>query len=153
MFTDEMEEAIDKVQEFIDKIREIGSKKVLAVMPDLEEWLDNLLRASEKAMKSRELEEQTAKEHFELYHRRLTGISEEFTALARKQPESRCNPFKLEQVNQILRPLKEELEAYLGEPLSLADGDAALTYSDVSLLLRNYLDLSDVYAPRRYHQH
>ena len=93
MFTDEMEEAIDKVQEFIDKLREIGSKKVLAVMPDLEEWLDNLLRASEKAIKSRELEEQTAKEHFELYHRRLTGISEEFTALARKQPESRCNPF------------------------------------------------------------
>ena len=153
MFTDEMEEAIEKVQEFIDKIREIASKKVIAVMPDLEEWLDTLLRASEKAIKSRELEEQTAKEHFELYHRRLTGISEEFTALARKQPESRCNPFQLEQVNQILRPLKEELEAYLGEPLSLADGEAALTYSDVSLLLRNYLDLSDVYAPRRYHQH
>lgn len=151
MYTDEMEEAIDKVQEFVDKIREIGSKKVLAVMPDLEEWLDNLLRASEKAIKSRELEEQTAKEHFELYHRRLAGTSEEFTALARKQPESRCNPFKLEQVNQILCPLKEELEAYLGEPLSLADGEAALTYSDVSLLLRNYLDLSDVYAPRRYH--
>ena len=74
MYTVEMEEAIDRVQEFVDKIREIGSKKVLAVMPELEDWLDKFLRASEKAIESRELEEQTAEEHFELYHRRLAGI-------------------------------------------------------------------------------
>ena len=54
------------IEEQLSALRaQIGSKKVLAVMPDLEEWLDNLLRASEKAMKSRELEEQTAKEQHE----------------------------------------------------------------------------------------
>ena len=46
--------------------------------------------------------------------------------------------------------LKEELDVCFDADLDLADEDASLSYSDLSFLLRSYLDLSSAYARRRY---
>ena len=78
------------------------------------------------------------------------GLVDEIRPLARKQPDARCNEYKLRRVNQVLLALKEELDVCFDADLDLADEDASLSYSDLSFLLRGYLDLSSAYARRRY---
>ena len=90
------------------------------------------------------------KEEFELLFAQLAGLSEQFTALGRKRPESVCNAFKAQQVNRVLLPLKEltEMDVELALPLISEEGEQS--YSDVSLLLRGFMDLCSQFALRRY---
>ena len=148
MYTEQIEKALGALREDIDGLTGLpGSRKFASELSDLKQDFNALLDALDDAEQS---QAEAARDVFDLRYRRLAGISEEMTALARKRPESPCNVFKLRQVNGILQPLKDELEAYQGDSLPLADEDAALSYSDVSLLVRSYLDLSAVYAARRY---
>lgn len=87
---------------------------------------------------------------FRLLHRQLAGYALEFTALAGKKPEQPCNQFKARQLNAILRPLKEQMEEDMGVPLCLVSEEGEHTYSDVSLILRNYLDVGASYVHRHY---
>ncbi len=87
---------------------------------------------------------------FRLLHRQLVGLALELTNLAARMPEQPCNAFKAEQMNRILRPLKEQMEEDMGVALSLVDEDGAHTYSDVSVILRGYQDVSATYVHRHY---
>ena len=48
---------------------------------------------------------------FRFLHRQLMGLALEFTGLASRRPEQACSAFKAEQLNRVLEPLKEEMEA------------------------------------------
>jgi len=87
---------------------------------------------------------------FRLKHRLLSGQALELSALAVRQPDAPCSPFKARQLNLVLRPLKEEMEEVMAVPLGLVSEDGGHTYSDVSLLLRTYLDVCEAYVRRFY---
>ncbi len=85
-------------------------------------------------------------EEFELRYGQLAGLSEQFSALGRKRPESCCNTFKAQQVNRVLRSLQELME----EDMGLVSEEGEQSYSDVSLLIRGYMDLCAFFASRQY---
>ena len=85
-------------------------------------------------------------EEFELRYGQLAGLSEQFSALGRKRPESCCNAFKAQQVNRVLRPLRDLME----EDMGLVSEEGEQSYSDVSLLIRGYMDLCAFFASRQY---
>ena len=87
---------------------------------------------------------------FRLRHRMLAGQALELSHLAERQPEHACDAFKARQLNLVLRPLKEQMEEDMGVPLGLVSEDGENTYSDVSLMLRIYLDVSAAYVRRHY---
>ena len=100
------------------------------------------------------LEKRTAapdeEEEFRLRYARLAGLSEQFTALGRKRPESSCGTFKAQQVNLVLLPLKEMLEKDMELELSLISEEGEQSYSDVSLLIQCYMDLCSAFALQHY---
>ncbi len=151
MQADRVEENIERLKADLAALRELpGSKKLEATLTTLEADLDLFLEACEERLEKQTEELVSAQDVFYLQHRQLLGLAEEIGVLARRRPEEPCRTFKAQQVNQVLKPLKEEMEDYLGVTLCLADEDGAHSYSDVSLLVRGYLDLSAVYALRRY---
>lgn len=87
---------------------------------------------------------------FRLLHRQLAGLALEMGVLAARMPEVPCNSCKAQLLNRVLRPLKERMEEDMGVVLSLVSGEGQHTYSDVSLLLRTYLDVSAAYVQRHY---
>ena len=109
--------------------------------------LEKIEKEKEKAKKveaARAAQEE--KEEFMLHYTRLVGLAEQFTALGHKRPESTCNAFKAQQVNRVLLPLRELTE----EDMGLVSEEGEQSYSDVSLLLRAYMDLCSHFALRRY---
>ena len=148
-----MEQVIARLHEDIDGIEKLpGSRKLAAAVTLLREDLDEFLASFSDYIAGLQKKEESARDQFDLRYRRLIGLAEEMTAFSRKRPETACNAFKLLQVNQTLQPLKEEMEPYLDVELPLAEGDG-FSYSDVSLLIRSYLDTGAVYARRRYGLH
>ena len=89
---------------------------------------------------------------FRLLHRQLAGMAVEMAALAGRRPESPCGAFKARQLNQVLTRLKALMaeEEELGVPLSLVSETGEHSYSDVSFILRGYLDLGASYAHRHF---
>ena len=87
---------------------------------------------------------------FRLKHRLLSGQALELSSLAGRQPDSPCSSFKARRLNLVLRPLKEEMEEVMGVPLSLIPEESLLSYSDVSMILRTYLDVCEGYVRRFY---
>lgn len=102
--------------------------------------------AEEEARKEAAAAALREKEEFTLHYTLLVGLADQFTALGRKRPESACNAFKAQQVNRVLLPLKALTE----EDVDLVSEEGEQSYSDVSLLLRGYMDLCSHYARRRY---
>ena len=88
---------------------------------------------------------------FRLRHRMLAGLAMELSHLAEREPEQVCGAFKARRLNQVLRPLKEQMEEDMGVPLSLVSEEGENTYSDVSLILRIFLDVCAAYVRRHYH--
>ncbi len=150
VFTDEMKKSYLLVEKDIEDLKEIGSKKLQAKLSHLETDLCAFLDAVAEAMDAWDAEELSAYERFDLHYHRLAGLAEELCALGQKRPESVCNLFKIRQVNDVLKPLQEELEKQFRQKLPLIEEEEQYTYSDVALLLRGYLDLCTVYAQRRY---
>ena len=157
MGMDRMAKELDGLKKAIKKATNKGGVKMALEMSDINEALGKFLDAVGEVMKGYEAvaqaeadEEEIARLNYDLYHRRLLGMMDEIRPLARKSPDKPCNAYKLGQVNQVLRVLKEELEACYGAPLDLADEDDSPSYSDLSFLLRTYRDLSAPYARRRY---
>ncbi len=151
LYSDKVIERMESLRTDLAALRQLpGSKKLEAGLNTLEADLDRFLEACEERLRERSEKLQNAQDAFDLQHRQLLGISEEIGVLARKRPEQPLGSFKAQQVNLVLQPLKDEMEASLGMTLCLADENGAHSYSDVSLLVRNYLDLSAVYALRRY---
>ena len=140
----EVREALNEIWDLTKnrKIREQLSVASLAV--------DALVEEYEEELKSFREEIATEKGLFELRHRQLAGLAEEVAALARKKPESPCKAFKARQVNLVLAPLKDQMEADLDLSLSLVSEAEEHTYSDVSLVLRGYMDVSAAFAHRRF---
>ena len=150
MLTPGMEQTILKLHEDLDTMETLPcNRKMAAALSGLREDLDAFLDSFAACVDGLQAKKESDRELFDLRYRRLTGLAEEMTAFARKKPEAVCNAFKLAQVNQALLPLKEEMEPYLDISLALCDGEG-FSYSDVSLLLRSYLDTGAVYARRRY---
>ena len=87
---------------------------------------------------------------FRLLHRQLAGLALEFGALTARWPEQACNRFKASRVNGVLHPLKAQMEEDMGVTLPLADEEGGQSYSDISLILRTYLDVSAAYVRRYY---
>ena len=87
---------------------------------------------------------------FRLLHRQLMGLALEFGRLAARKPEQACSALKACQLNRVLLPLKEQMEADMGVSLSLVPEDGGASYSDVSVILRAYQDVSAVYVHRHY---
>lgn len=155
LYTDRVKDAIAVLKTDLEEMNDLSSDPEMdRAISDLKVHLDDFLDACVESLVEQEEEEEEEEpdeaELFDLRHRQLVGLAEEIAVLARKRPEQPCRAFKAEQVNLVLRPLKDEMEEALGMTLRLVDGDGSLSYSDVSLLLRTYLDLSAVYALRHY---
>lgn len=155
LYTDRVKDAIAVLKTDLEEMNDLSSDPEMdRAISDLKVHLDDFLDACTESLEEQEEEEEEEEpdeaELFDLRHRQLVGLAEEIAVLARKRPEQPCRAFKAEQVNLVLRPLKDEMEEALGMTLRLVDGDGSLSYSDVSLLLRTYLDLSAVYALRHY---
>ena len=54
------------------------------------------------------------------------------------------------QVNDVLEPLQEKLGKQFRQELPLLEETDKPSYSDVALVLRNYLDLCTFYMKKRY---
>ena len=126
------------------------SKQMRETLDTLWENTQALIQTLGEALQERAEQEQDAQMLADLRRSRLMGMSEEFVPFARKRPEQSCGSFKAQQVNQVLQPLKEELEERLGLTLSLVPEDGSLTYSDVCVLLRAYQDVSASYVHKHY---
>ena len=157
MYSGKMVKKLTELKAAIKAATTKGGVRMAVEMSDIHQALNEFLEAlneeyQRQAEEEREAEEEewAARATYDLHHRRLIGLVEEIRPLARKRPDSPCNAYKLQQVNEVLSLLKEELDACFNADLPLADEDASLSYSDVSFLLRNYLDLSAAYARRRY---
>ena len=157
MYSEKMDQKLKRLKSMIKKATNKGGVKMAVEMADINQALNDFLDAlnedfEKQAEEEREAadEEEARRATYDLHHRRLIGLAEEIRPLARKRPDSPCNAYKLQQVNEVLFALKEELDACFNADLALADEDASLSYSDVSFLVRNYLDLSAAYARRHY---
>jgi len=151
LYAEQVVKAREMLHSDLKEVREALHKRDrVAAMNRLEGDLDTVMDTFEEAARGRENEALSAREAFDLRCRRLLGLAGEMTALSRKRPEARCNAFKLSQINGILHPLRDELAENMDEALPPVDEDAVLSYSDLSLLIRNVLDLSIVYARRHY---
>ena len=132
--------------------------KDLLRMTDDEEMLTILLRTLLSLETYYEVNERVIQRHegnrewdrFRLLHRQLAGAASEFSALASGRPEASCNAFKAQQVNRILLAIKELLGEDAGFVLPMVSETGEENYSDVSLLLRGWLDLCADYARRHY---
>ena len=160
MYSGKMVKKLTELKAAIKAAANKGGVRMAVEVADINQALSEFLDAlNEDFQKQAEEERETEDEEearratYDLHHRRLIGLAEEIRPLARKRPDSPCNAYKLQQVNEVLSLLKEELDACFNADLALADEDAALSYSDVSFLLRNYLDLSAAYARWRYRLH
>ena len=157
MYSGKMVKKLTELKAAIKAATTKGGVRMAVEMADIHQALNEFLEALNEDDQKQAEEEQEAKDEeearratYDLHHRRLIGLAEEIRPLARKRPDSPCNAYKLQQVNEVLSLLKEELDVCFNADLALADEDAALSYSDVSFLLRNYLDLSAAYARWRY---
>ena len=144
------EEEMRKSRDSIKKMREFTDDEwflshlrgVSNSLENIQELYEEALRYNGAALKDRD--------RFELCYAQLAGLNEQFTAFGRKRPESACGSFKAQQVNRVLEPLKALMEEDMGIALSLISEENEQTYSDVSLLLRTYLDLGSSFAWRHY---
>ena len=157
MYSEKMVKKLNHLKAAIKTASNKGGVRMAGEMADinqaLSEFLDALNEDFEKqAEEEREAadEEEARRATYDLHHRRLIGLAEEIRPLARKRPDSPCNAYKLQQVNEVLFALKEELDVCFNADLALADEDASPSYSDVSFLVRNYPDRSAACARRRY---
>ena len=83
-------------------------------------------------------------------YRWLSGQAKEMSAQAAKRPETKCREFKAFLLNGILVRLRDTLEADMEVSLPLVSEQEEHSYSDVSLLLRSYMDLCAGYAEKHY---
>ena len=150
VFTDEMKDSYLLVEKDLADLKAIGSTKLQAKLDHLEADVQAFMDAAAEAMDVWEAEELSAYELFDLHYRRLAGLAEELCALGQKRPESLCNAFKLRQVNDVLEPLQEKLGKQFRQELPLLEETDKPSYSDVALVLRNYLDLCTFYMKKRY---
>ena len=160
MYSEKMVKKLNHLKAAIKAAANKGGVRMAVEMADINQALNEFLEALNEEYQKQAEEESEAEDEeearratYDLHHRRLIGLAEEIRPLARKRPDSPCNAYKLQQVNEVLSLLKEELDVCFNADLALADEDAALSYSDVSFLLRNYLDLSAAYARWRYRLH
>jgi len=160
LYSEKMVKKLTELKAAIKTATNKGGVRMAVEMADIHQALSEFLEAlnedyQKQAEEEREAEdeEEARRATYDLHHRRLIGLAEEIRPLARKRPDSPCNAYKLQQVNEVLSLLKEELDVCFNADLALADEDASLSYSDVSFLLRNYLDLSAAYARWRYRLH
>ena len=157
MYSEKMDQKLKRLKAMIKKATNKGGVRMAVEMADINQALNDFLDALNEDVQKRAEEEREAADEeearratYDLHHRRLIGLAEEIRPLARKRPDSPCNAYKLHQVNEVLSLLKEELDVCFNADLALADEEASLSYSDVSFLVRNYLDLSAAYARRHY---
>ena len=157
MNSEKMAEKLNHLKAAIKTATNKGGVRMAVEMADINQALSEFLEAlneddQKQAEEEREAEdeEEARRATYDLHHRRLIGLAEEIRPLARKRPDSPCNAYKLQQVNEVLSLLKEELDVCFNADLALADEDAALSYSDVSLMLRIYQDVSAAYVRRHY---
>lgn len=150
LFTDEMKESHLLVEKDLEELKKLGSKKLQTKLDNLEADVQGFLDAVAEAMDIWDAEELSEYEEFDLLLHRLSGLAEELCALGQKRPESLCNAFKLRQVNDVLEPLQEKLGKQFRQELPLLEETDKPSYSDVALVLRNYLDLCTFYMKKRY---
>ncbi len=128
---------------------EVSENWAAVAEPDTEEEMDAEAAAEAVPGADAELDDGAQldeREEFELCYGQLAGLAEQFSALGRKRPESACGTFKAQQVNRVLRPLRELME----EDMGLVSEEGEQSYSDVSLLIRSYMDLCAFFASREY---
>ena len=122
MASEEMDRALTRVKNAIKKLSAKGGVKLASEVWDVNEALAAYQGAVEEVLKRYEDVAQEAADE---------------EALARR-------------LNLVLRPLKEEMEEVMGVPLSLIPEESLLSYSDVSMILRTYLDVCEGYVRRFY---
>ena len=151
LYTDRVKDAIAVLKTDLEEMNDLSSDPEMdRAISDLKVHLDDFLDACVESPVEQEEEEEGEAELFDLRHRQLVGLAEEIAVLARKRPEQPCRAFKAEQVNLVLRPLKDEMEADMGTSLPLVPEDGSLSYSDVAVLLRSYQDVCASYVRRHY---
>lgn len=98
-------------------------------------------------------------EQFDLLAGMLAGLATEIANLSKKQPDGLINSFKINQINRVLRPLKEIMQEepsvafldILSEPDPEGRSDKSRnTYSDTALVLSLFREACGEYRGKHY---
>ena len=100
-------------------------------------------------------EEEYVRDHgvYEMYHPFFLALYFEFRAQTKSRGDEKVNPYKAENINQVLRPLKELMkhEVY-GDMLHLINegGEEEMTYTDAMILMTKYKSALAKYSRKRF---
>lgn len=151
MSSPSMENKFQEIRDLLNEAWDMTSKKALREkLESAAQCLGELGDIWDENVAALEEEFLNEKENFEFRFRQLRGQAEKFKVLAARRPESACNAFKAEQVNQVLSALQEIMEPVMQLKFPLVSGAEENSYSDVALLLQLYLDVAAVFAKKRY---
>ena len=143
----------EQIGETLEELRSLAKSKKQAERIDyLAERLEALCAAYEDLLREKAEREENARQREEFLgcYRWLAGQAKEMSAQAAKRPETKCREFKAFLMNGVLMRLRETLEADMEVSLPLVSEQEGHSYSDVSLLLRSYMDLCAGYAEKHY---
>lgn len=134
-----------------------GTAKCSTLADRMHENLDCVVSAYEELLSTQTVS--ADREQFNLLSGLLTRFASEIADLSKKQPDGLVNAFKVEQINRVLRPLKEimkdepstEFLILVAEPNSEAKMDKSRnTYSDTALILSQFREACGEYRSKHY---
>lgn len=139
-------------------IYELEKKKGTPKCSTLANRIDSNLQCIIDGYENMNMERKEAadKEQFDTLTGMLRNISNEFEVLSKKQPDTLLNPFKVRQVNRILKQLKEIMKDELfSQFLELVQeengkGVSRNSYSDVTVILCQYKEACSEYRDKYY---
>ena len=123
-----------------------GTPKCATIANRIKENLDYIVKGYEQQLIDKE--DAAEREQFDLLSGMLTRLAAEIETLSKKQPDGLVNRFKVEQINRVLRPLREIMK---NEPSSVfldlvaeieANTDKSRnSYSDVAVILSQFREV------------
>lgn len=129
-----------------------GTAKCSTLADRMQENLNYVVSAYEELISSQAVCADC--EHFDLLSGMLTRLSSEIAGLSKKQPDGLVNAFKVEQINRVLRPLKDIMKDepslvfldLINEPDPESRMDKSRnTYSDTALTLSQFREACEEY--------
>ena len=132
-----------------------GTPKCATIANRIKENLDFIVKGYEQQLIDKE--DAAEREQFDLLSGMLTRLAAEIETLSKKQPDGLVNRFKVEQINRVLRPLREIMK---NEPSSVfldlvaeieANTDKSRnSYSDVAVILSQFREACGEYRAKHY---
>lgn len=132
-----------------------GTPKCSTLADRIQDKLDYIVSAYEELIDHQE--EATDREQFDILSGMLTRLACEIENLSKKKPDDLVNSFKVNQINRVLKPLKEimsdEPSASFLDLVAEVEENAQKSrnsYSDVAVILSQYREACDEYKSKYF---